>query len=1233
MSHRRFVLERYVKVSDEVGHINIEELTELLGLSVQDPDSSLELPATVQRHAAHCEPCKKLLLLFKQSGVHLQSIRALNYTIVDAPCPDVRELRSLACGTSDANQTEGLAEHIFHCDKCALAYRQFTAEVSPDITEEERSAISRLNISLPSSQLALAKALAQNRTESMATARTTRPAGLSRLTRYGIPIALAACLLVSVGYFWRHKRLEFAPTALIAKAYAERRTFELRFQGAPFGKIRRERGESGSVLDKPESLLEAEFRLKQLLRSDPNDAVLLDAEGQTQLLEWDYNGAVESLNKALVARPQWPQGLSDLAIAYTQRGDQESRPLDYGRAIELLGQAIVAQPKDPVFFFNRAIVEERLDLLEEAKKDWLLYLQLDSQTEWATEARQHLGKIEQKLQQSMNQERPRDDLRAAISDLREMLASSPTNGNWTDSRDEDYIDSAIMNWLPGIARAQVAASPTNLPLEWEALRALAAVVSVRHHDGWLRDALALPPSKNAAYGWRELGRAARANSEGDFTSAAVDARKAEAAFRNSSDALYLLSVWEHAYAMQRSQSGTACFDDTKQGLRRLGRLKYPWISVQLRYEEGICSEMLGAFNGPNEWIGSALANAEAAGYQTLLLRGYHLQGIRLASHDPNEAWLSFKTGLELHWAGPYRPFRVYHYYAEMALTAENRSEWQLARTLMYEACFHIRQTNNRLTTAIALQMLATDSEMAGYAEDASLILAQAHDISASITRSPAVDELRASVQIEQATLLCQQGQCASAVKLLRSAQPFLSRQSQYRTWFQYYSALGEALLQSGSAEAAERALGRAIDISDRVASSIVNDGDRLQWRRQSQNAYRSMVALEFNARHNSALAFSIWSQYVAAPIQRPIGRSVQSENVASYDAIAVRLHPLPDRAIWKGATFLSFAEFDDDVIAWKYDDSGMKAVRLRVATNRLRPVAAQFLALCSDPRSNLNDLRRLGAQLYAWLIAPFENDLPPGRTIAIQADGILTTVPFAALVTSDGQYFGQEYTLVNSLGPCSWMRLRTTAAFRPQDRLLVVASPFGSTGQGTARPFLEEAYAEASEVAHRFRNPDVLAGGDANLRALKREIRGIRVLHFVGHSIATDTSSGLIVAEAQSAATHRLALIGPTQLQALALDSIDLVMLSACSSEGKDPGDGTPYPLVTPFLRAGVPHVIATQWPIDSNATVAFVKEFYDGLFESGHPAAALRLAYDAMSKVPSTAHPYYWAGFTAFGR
>src|SRR5262249_7857533 len=138
------------------------------------------------------------------------------------------------------------------------------------------------------------------------------------------------------------------------------------------------------------------------------------------------------------------------------------------------------------------------------------------------------------------------------------------------------------------------------------------------------------------------------------------------------------------------------------------------------------------------------------------------------------------------------------------------------------------------------------------------------------------------------------------------------------------------------------------------------------------------------------------------------------------------------------------------------------------------------------------------------------------RQLAISSDGVIRDVPFSALVTSTGRYFGMEYSLVNSAGVDSWALLRTNGRFKPQDRVLAVASPAGPDVRNGALPFIPETYAETIEVAKHFRNGRVLVGRDANIDAIKREMIGVRVFHFAGHSIANETTSALIVAGSQS---------------------------------------------------------------------------------------------------------------------
>jgi CHAT domain-containing protein len=69
------------------------------------------------------------------------------------------------------------------------------------------------------------------------------------------------------------------------------------------------------------------------------------------------------------------------------------------------------------------------------------------------------------------------------------------------------------------------------------------------------------------------------------------------------------------------------------------------------------------------------------------------------------------------------------------------------------------------------------------------------------------------------------------------------------------------------------------------------------------------------------------------------------------------------------------------------------------------------------------------------------------------------------------------------------------------------------------------------------------------------------------------------------------------------------------------------------FLRARVPHIVASRWNVDSATTARLMLIFYQGLLHGDGVPTALQKAAAQIAKKSSTMHPYYWAAFSAFGR
>ncbi len=189
--------------------------------------------------------------------------------------------------------------------------------------------------------------------------------GLFSWPRAAFTVATLVTLSV---LFWMGTRATRPSTAeqLLAQAYTEHRTLELRMSGAKFGPKQNERGGEGSRLDKPPSLLKAEALIGENLGKSPNDPEWLRAKARADLLDGNYSSAAETLKRALETRPDSPDLLVDLGSAYYMQAEASGRTLGYCEAIEAFGRALIRNPNDPVAVFNRALSSEQLYLYTQA---------------------------------------------------------------------------------------------------------------------------------------------------------------------------------------------------------------------------------------------------------------------------------------------------------------------------------------------------------------------------------------------------------------------------------------------------------------------------------------------------------------------------------------------------------------------------------------------------------------------------------------------------------------------------------------------------------------------------------------------------------------------------------------------------------------------------------------------------------------------------------------------------
>jgi len=170
----------------------------------------------------------------------------------------------------------------------------------------------------------------------------------------------------------------------------------------------------------------------------------------------------------------------------------------------------------------------------------------------------------------------------------------------------------------------------------------------------------------------------------------------------------------------------------------------------------------------------------------------------------------------------------------------------------------------------------------------------------------------------------------------------------------------------------------------------------------------------------------------------------------------------------------------------------------------------------------------------------------------------------------------------------------------------------------------------------------VLVGAAARKRRVISEMLDSDVVHLALHALEDDHSemqSKLVLAKDQaeeSAADEEDGTLQAREIYSLKLPRTRLLVLSACQTgTGRFyRGEGT-FSLARAFLVSGVPFVVASLWPVDSESTADLMISFHKYRKQKHWTSAqALQQAQLDMLAHPNQRlhRPYYWASFFALG-
>ena len=159
-----------------------------------------------------------------------------------------------------------------------------------------------------------------------------------------------------------------------------------------------------------------------------------------------------------------------------------------------------------------------------------------------------------------------------------------------------------------------------------------------------------------------------------------------------------------------------------------------------------------------------------------------------------------------------------------------------------------------------------------------------------------------------------------------------------------------------------------------------------------------------------------------------------------------------------------------------------------------------------------------------------------------------------------------------------------------------------------------------------------LTGKNATKAEVLSRLNSVALVHIAAHGCA---ETGEIVLSPNPACSERpkvedFLLTMPDVLNAKL--QAKLVVLSCChSGRGKIKAEGV-VGIARAFLGAGARSVIASLWAIDDDATLEFVRKFYEHLLEAKSASKSMNEAMKWMRETDNFSAVKYWAPFVLIG-
>lgn len=328
--------------------------------------------------------------------------------------PEQDQLRNYLLGRLDNHGEEQVERRLLSDDEFFEEFELIENELIDQfvygrLSDEEKVLFEEHLLQTPKQRerLAFAMALKEETTDHLARTIQVVPFEPRPTIRILSPslLKIAAMLIVAVGlpvtaWILVGRRTSDVERGMLAlnQAYKNERLVESRISEVNYSQFRPARGGQGSTVD-TRALNEAELRLSESVRTR-GSAASYHALGRLYLAGKDFEKAKEQFENAIRLDSQNAALQSDYAavlfeLGKAARNDDEAKAAEYfNKSLEHMNRALELNHSLLETLFNRGLLLEELTRLPEAEDAWRNYLQKDSTSPWAEEARRNVRAVE-----------------------------------------------------------------------------------------------------------------------------------------------------------------------------------------------------------------------------------------------------------------------------------------------------------------------------------------------------------------------------------------------------------------------------------------------------------------------------------------------------------------------------------------------------------------------------------------------------------------------------------------------------------------------------------------------------------------------------------------------------------------------------------------------------------------------------------------------------------------------